>query len=89
MFGTEHFLRRMWVYFTLKTARARKIPADAAGEKQEGKQGQWQQESPFKEVLEQIKRSADTDCGLQTMRRVYSAMKGKVQGVLQEGRKAF
>ena len=57
-------------YLTLETAGARTILADVAREKQEGKQGQWQQESPFKEVLEQIKRSADTDCGPQTMRRV-------------------
>ena len=28
---------------------------------------------PFKEVLEQVKRSADTDCGPQTKRRAYSA----------------
>ena len=28
-----------------------------------GKQSQWQQEPPFKEALEQIERSADTDCG--------------------------
>ena len=45
------------------------------GEKQEGKQGQWHQESPFKEVLKQIKRSADTVCGLQRMRRAYNAKK--------------
>ena len=31
--------------------------------------------SPCKEVLEQVKRSADKDCGHQTMRRAYSAMK--------------
>ena len=38
-------------------------------------QGRWQHESPFKEVLEQVKRSADTDCGPHTMRRAYSAVK--------------
>ena len=43
----------MWEYFTLKRARARKILVDAAREKHEGKQGQFQQEPPFKEVLEQ------------------------------------
>ena len=65
----------MWEYFTLKRAGARKIVADAAQEKQEGKEGQGQQGSPFKEVLAQVKRSADTDCGPQTMRRAYTAMK--------------
>ena len=73
--GSEQFLRGMWERFTLKRTGARKILADAAQEKQEGKQGQWQQESPFKEVLEQVKRSADTDCGPQTMRRAYIATK--------------
>ena len=29
----------------------------------------------FEEVLVQVKRSADTDCGHQTMRHAYSAMK--------------
>ena len=66
VFGSEHFLRGMWEYFTLKRAGARKIPADIDQEKHEGKQGQWQQESPFKEVLEQVERCADTDCGRQT-----------------------
>ena len=55
VFGSEHFLRGVWEYFTLKEAVARKILADTAHEKQEGKQGHWQQESPFKEVLEQVK----------------------------------
>ena len=55
--------------------RSRKILEDAGREKQEGRQSQWQQEPTFKEVLEQVKRSADTDCGPQTMRRAYIAMK--------------
>ena len=54
LFGSEHFPGGVWEYFTLKRAVAGKILADAAQEKQEGKQGQWQQESPFKEVLEQV-----------------------------------
>ena len=73
--GTEQFLRGMWWYFTLERVGARKILADAAEEKQEGIQGQLQQESPFKEVLEQVRRSADTDCGPHRMRRAYIAMK--------------
>ena len=42
---------------------------------QEGIQGQWQRESPLKEVLEQVKISADADCGPQMMRRGYFARK--------------
>ena len=58
---------------SLQRAEARKTLADAAQEKQEGMPGQWQHESPFKEVVVQVKRSADTDCGPQTMRRAYNA----------------
>ena len=59
VFGSGQFLRGMWEYFSLKRVGARKYLADGAREKQEGKQGQEQDEPPFKEVLEQIKRSAD------------------------------
>ena len=47
---------------------------DAAKEVQEGIQGQWQQESPFKEVLEQVKEYSDTDCNAYMMRRAYKVV---------------
>ena len=62
-------------YFTINTAWARKVLADANLEKQEGIQGRWQQQSPFKEVREQVKRNSDTDCNAQKMRRAYNAKK--------------
>ena len=71
IFGSEQFLRGMWGCFTFTRAWARKIPADATQAKQEGIQGQWQHESLFK--VEQVKRSADTDCNAQMMRRAYNA----------------
>ena len=49
----------MWQYLTLEVADVRKSPAEASRERQDG-----QQESPFREVLEQVKKSADADCGL-------------------------
>ena len=70
--GNLQFIRGMWEYFTLERAEVRK---KASREKQEGIQGQWQQESPFREVLEQVKKSADADCGPQMMRRGYLAVK--------------
>ena len=70
VFGSEHFLRGRWDYFILKRAWARKILADAAQQKQEVIQGQWQQESLLTEVLEQDKRNADTGCNAQIIRRV-------------------
>ena len=88
VFGIEQFLRGKWEYFTLKRAGARNILADVAREKQEGTQGQWPQESHFKDVLDQVKRSADVDCGPQTMRRVYNAMKhGNWESIREECRK--
>ena len=61
----------MWEYFTIKRARAKKVLADAAKEDHEGIQGQWQQEPPFKEVLEQIQRHPNMDCDAYMMRRAY------------------
>ena len=53
--------------------------------KQEGMQSQWQKESPFKEVLEHVKRSADIDCNVQRMRRAYNAKKlGKWESFKEE-----
>ena len=56
---------------------------DAAKEKQEGTQDQWQLESPFKEVLEQIKMS----CNAFMMRRAYWAGRaGNWEGFKEEFR---
>ena len=56
--------------------------------KQEGTQGQWQQESPFKEVLEQVKRTTDADCNAQIMRRAQNAKKsGHWESFKEEFRK--
>ena len=73
--GNEQLIRGMWEYFTLERTEVRKILAEASREKQEGIQGQWQQETAFREVLEQVKKSADADCGPEMMRRGYLAMK--------------
>ena len=48
--------------FLFERAKAEFFQKDAEKEKQEGIQGQWQQESPAKEFLDQVKSSADTDC---------------------------
>ena len=44
-------------------------------ERQEGKQGQWQQESPFKEILEQVRRNEDMGCSSEVKRKGYIAMR--------------
>ena len=62
MFGKDQFLQGMWEYFSQERAKAKKFLEDAEKERHEGIQGEWQQESPSKEVLEQVRRSPDTDC---------------------------
>ena len=59
--GNERFLRGMWENFTLERAAAREILADAFREKQEGIQGQWQQESPFREVWNKSREVRDAE----------------------------
>ena len=58
-----------------KRAEVEKILEGAARERQEGLQGQWQQESPSREILEQVRGNADMGCSTQMMRRVYYAMR--------------
>ena len=64
----NRFLRCMWGILQSKKAW---VLADAAQENHERIQGQWQKESPCKEVLEQAKRSANTDRNAQIMRLVF------------------
>ena len=62
-------------YFTLKRAKAKKILEDAVREGQEGTQGQWQQESPFREVLEQVRGHVDMRCSTQIIRKSFIAIR--------------
>ena len=61
---------------SFERTKAKKFLKDAEKEKQEGIQGQWQQEAPAKEYLEQVKGSADTDCTPRTVKFGYFALKG-------------
>ena len=69
----EQFIRGTWKHFTLKRAEAKKILEGAARERQEGIQGQWQQASPFREVLEQARGNVDMGCSAQIMRGSFIA----------------
>ena len=53
-FGVEQFVPRMWEHFTIKKARARSVWVDVERERQEGREGVWQQESPEKEELKLV-----------------------------------
>ena len=74
-FGKDQFIQMMWEYFCLERVKAKKFLKNAEKGKHEGIQGQWQQESPAKEILEQVKSSADTDSTPEMMRFGYCAMK--------------
>ena len=75
--GTEQFVNGMWEYFVLKQkgAEAKKKLEDAPRERQEGIQGQWQHESPFREVLEQVRGNVEMGCSAQIRRKSYIAIR--------------
>ena len=73
VFGMEQYLRRMWEHFTVKRVLAKAVLSDAERERQEGKQGNWQKDSPFKQELEPVKRSSDLSFNGLLMRRAYCA----------------
>ena len=58
----------------------------AEEEKQAGIQGQWQQESPAKEYLEQVKYCHDTDCNEPMMKKGFTALKN---GTWEEYKETF
>ena len=67
----DQLVQEMLGYFLSCKSESEEISKDAEKEKQEGIQGQWQQESPAKEFLEQVKSGADTDCVPKMMRCGY------------------
>ena len=77
--GNEQFTRGMRECFTLKRAEAKRIRDDAAWKNQEGIHGQWQQESPLREILanEDVGRSSEV------MRKELFRKQGQQMGRLQ------
>ena len=59
--------RNVGVLLSFAREKAKHFLRDAEREKQEGTQGQWQQESPGNEFLEQVKSGAETDCTTKMM----------------------
>ena len=66
----------MWDHFSCERSKAKKFRQLADEEKQAGIQGQWRQESPAKEYLEQVKCCADTDFTPRMMNYGFFALKG-------------
>ena len=75
MMGQEPYLRGMWEHFSCERWKAKKFRQLADEEKQAGIQGQWQQESPATENLEQVKCCHDTDCNESMMKKGFTALK--------------
>ena len=73
--GKEPYLRGMWEHFLQERSTAKRFRELAEEEKQAGIQGQWQQESPAGEYLEQVKCSHDTDCNEPMMKKGFTALK--------------
>ena len=71
----EPYLRRMWEQFSCERSKAKKFRELADEEKLAGIQGQWQQESPARENLEQVKCCHDTDCNEPMMKKGFTALK--------------
>ena len=75
LMGKEPYVRGMWEYFLQEKSRVKKFGELAEEETQAGIQGQWQQESPAREYLEQVKCCNDTDCTERMMKTGFTALK--------------
>ena len=73
--GKEPYLRGNWAHFSCERSKAKKFRQLADQEKQAGIQGQWQQESPAREYLEQVKCCHDTDRNEPMMKKGFTALK--------------
>ena len=67
----------------MSLSKGKMIRDDAAQEKQERTRGQWEQESPFKEILEQSRRNEDVGCNSELMRKGFYHNKGQQMGKIQ------
>ena len=85
----EQYVRRMWEnIFTINKAWTWSVLSDAEKERQEGSQGDWQQEMPYKEQLELVGHRSDLSFGGSLVRRAYNAGKlGDWESYLKELRK--
>ena len=81
---TASVYKRCGSYFCLERVKGKKFLDDAKKEQQEGIQGQWQQESPATEFLDQVRRCADTDCIPQMMRFGYLCIEKRKLGGVQK-----
>ena len=86
MMGKEPYVRGMWEHVSCEKSKAKKYRQLADEEKQAGIQGQWEQESPAREYLEQVKCCHDTDCSESMMKKGFTALKN---GTWEEYKETF
>ena len=67
--GKEPYLRGTLEHFSSERSKGKKFRQLADEERQTGIQGQWQQESPAREYLEQVKCCHDTACNESMMKK--------------------
>ena len=84
--GKEPHLRGMWEHLSCERSKAKKFRQLADEGEQGGIQGQWQQESPAREYLEQVKCCHDTDCNESMMKKGVTALKN---GTWEEYEESF
>ena len=78
----------MWEHLTIKNAWARSVLLDAEKERQEGRDGHWQQESPYNEEPNLVKHSRDLRFeGLSMRRAYYAGRSGVWESYLEEFQK--
>ena len=73
MMGKESYLRGIWEHFSCERSKAKRSRQLADDEKQARIQGQWQQASPAREYLKQVK-CHDTDFNEPMMKTVFIAL---------------
>ena len=69
MMEKEPYLRGTLEHFSSERSKGKKFRQLADEERQTGIQGQWQQESPAREYLEQVKCCHDTACNESMMKK--------------------
>ena len=84
-FGLEQVAHKMLERFTIEKAWARSVMAEVEKERLGGREGDWQQESPYKEELELIRHSSDLRFeGLVMRRAYYEGRSGDWQNYLEK-----
>ena len=84
-FGLEQVVRKLWECLTIKQAWTRSVLADAQSERQNGTDGRWQQETPYREELGLVRHSSALCLGCILMCGAYCAVKsGDWENSLEE-----